>query len=469
MKPRKIEDILKEDLNDYVSEVDMKKLWSDIEQEVEAVEVKSTSKTNYITIAGLSVFVCGILLCLWMQEEDGSDLMLKQEVLNNATEIVESNVLVEDSFMQKVEIEENAKFEQKIMSNEFEILKDNQKEIGKTNGASINFERGNIELSTQKDESQTIPAETKIFAENEDFKFKNKGNNTPKSIFNTTVSPLAIEELKALNTTFVDSTFLRIENLLKQNQLTAESENEDYRRKPDFQFSTGLYGGASLALRKLSDKSGENTDYLKMREDTETSLETLQTGLKIAVEHKSGVALQTGFQFMQITERFEFSGSRIRRDTIEDGIFAYLINPNGDTIPVYDQIVNTQEVNIQKLEYNRYRFLDIPLSAAYFVGDDDWSIGLHAGVVLNLALKTEGEIFDAFGEIQDLKETNFFKSNVGLTYRGAISGRYLINDNLQLEATVHGRFFPKTITRNTYHLNQKYTIVGLNVGLNYLF
>ncbi len=465
MKPRKIEDILKEDLNDYVSEVDMKKLWSDIEQEVEAVEVKSTSKTNYITIAGLSVFVCGILLCLWMQE-DGSDLMLKQEASNNATEIVESNMLAEDSFIQKVEIEENANFEQKSMSNEFKILKGKQKEIGKTNGASINFERGNIEFSTQKDKGQTISDETKIIAKTKGLKFKNKGVDAPKTIF---VSPLAFEELKELNTTFVDSTFLRIENLLKQNQLAEESENEDYRRKPDFQFSTGLYGGASLALRKLSDKSGENTDYLKMREDTETSLETLQTGLKIAVEHKSGVALQTGFQFMQITERFEFSGSRIRRDTIEDGIFAYLINPNGDTIPVYDQIINTQEVNIQKLEYNRYRFLDIPLSAAYFVGDDDWSIGLHAGVVLNLALKTEGEIFDAFGEIQDLKETNFFKSNVGLTYRGAISGRYLINDNLQLEATVHGRFFPKTITSNTYHLNQKYTIVGLNVGLNYLF
>ncbi len=478
MKPRKIEDILKEDLKDYASEVDIKKLWSDIEQEVEAVDMKPDSDFNPLIILGLTLFFCAILFSLWRQNEnqffDGNQVVTK-----TAHQIETERILKTESAVNKMptisDDDEKVNLEKRETLVTSHILNREEKGTKEVNNLNIAYQERDIEYSTQINSfSENVKRnDTAIAVTDEDINSNNFRGETKGSteIIREETSPFIFNEIQPLEANFVDSTMLKIENLLKADLLAKQNENEDYRRKPDFQFSIGAYGGASLALRDLSDKTGDAIEYLQMRDDTETTLETLQTGLKAAVEHKSGVTLQTGLQIMQLTERFEFSGSRIRRDTIEDGLFGYLINPNGDTIPVYDQIINTEEASFEKRVFNRYRFLDIPVSVAYFLGDGDWSVGVQAGVVVNLALRTKGEMLNESEEIKDLSasDTDFFKSSVGLSYRGALSGRYLINDNLQVEATVHGRYFPNSFTTDIYSLSQKYTVFGVNVGVNYLF
>jgi len=483
MKPRKIENILKEDLNDYVSKVDVRQLWADIEQEVETIPVQPESDSNFnrFAIIGLVLFFCAVLYSLDNGGENRS-LILEKGDTQMVFEDDSKDVAKEEKSTSKYVFEEDGQESKttNLIGNEENTIKTgrkisfasqtedneliiNNKELANSNSFTTVGLSNNGVVERSKPNFNSIP-----------FSSLNKSIEEVKTnskISNVTISPPLLDEILPINATFVDTTFLNIADLLKSDLQMKQGENEAYGRRSDFQISTGTYAGASLALRDLSDKTGEAIDYLQKRDNTETSLETLQAGLKVAVEHKSGIALQTGVQMMQITERFEFSGSRIRRDTVENGLYGFLINPNGDTIPVYDQIINTEELTLEKRTFNRYRFLDIPISVGYYLGESDWSIGLQAGIVVNLALKTKGEIFQRNEEITDLEANgnNLFKSNVGLSYRAALSGRYLINDNLQLEASVHARYFPKTFTQSSYSLNQKYTVLGVNVGANYLF
>ena len=101
MKPRKIEDIIKDDLKDYASEVDIKKLWSDIEQEVDAVDMKPDSDFNPLIMLGLALFFCAILFSLWKQSENQL-FAGNQAVTKTARQIETERILKTESAVNKI-------------------------------------------------------------------------------------------------------------------------------------------------------------------------------------------------------------------------------------------------------------------------------------------------------------------------------------------------------------------------------
>ncbi len=170
-------------------------------------------------------------------------------------------------------------------------------------------------------------------------------------------------------------------------------------------------------------------------------------------------------------ECFQFRGATFKDVFVEDGLIGYEININLDTIPVYSDIVYTQEIIHNKDYQNHYRLFEIPLLIGYQKNLGEWSLGIHAGVYTNIALQTSGMIFtpDVDFAFIDTEQSDYFQSNIGLSYYIGGEGKYLINDKLSLSFSPHLRIFPKSFTNNDHGIDQKYTIAGLNLGIDFRF
>ncbi|MFX5964743.1 hypothetical protein ABTE57_19470, partial [Acinetobacter baumannii] len=73
---------------------------------------------------------------------------------------------------------------------------------------------------------------------------------------------------------------------------------------------------------------------------------------------------------------------------------------------------------------NRYRSIDIPVIMGYRFGDDNLSVGLNAGVIINISSWYQGVILDTSLAAVPITKTgiaNTYKNNIGLGLYGSIS------------------------------------------------
>ena len=240
-------------------------------------------------------------------------------------------------------------------------------------------------------------------------------------------------------------------------------------RRKSFSFSAGVQGSISFVDRKLeSDSSYFHLDLLDLRKKTERELEAIQAGLRLTVRHSSGLGLTSGVNYTQINERFRYNTTVSTVDTVY-GIKYYVITINNDTVPFYDDIPLEKKTTYRKVHYNKYRMIDVPVLADYRHEGRDFSLGIQAGVFVNVSLAAKGRFLAAENEFEDLSDTDIFRSKVGLSYYFGMSAGYLLNENLELTISPFMRLFPKSFTESSYGLTQRYNLFGLNVGAVYHF
>jgi hypothetical protein len=70
---------------------------------------------------------------------------------------------------------------------------------------------------------------------------------------------------------------------------------------------------------------------------------------------------------------------------------------------------------------------------------------------------------------QDVPLADLYRTNIGLSYHFGLTAGYMLNDHLEVFASPYMRHFPKSFTKASYGLEQRYNLYGLNVGLGYRF
>lgn len=248
--------------------------------------------------------------------------------------------------------------------------------------------------------------------------------------------------------------------------------NPDHKTEPsNLKFWTGVYGGASFINRSLSTKDGSGNVLLQNRNQYESPLEASHYGISIGVEYKDRFRFSSGIQQAVIAERLNFNETLTVVDSII-GVKVLRLNFVGDTIPIMGNIPRTTTTKNQLKVYNTYKLIDIPVTIGYhYTFKEKWNVGVQAGILVNISLKTKGGIYDKMLQEVNIEtnQSNIFKSKIGLNYHLGVSIGRSFSDKIELNFSPTVRFFPNDFSVQNYGLSQKYFLVGGDLGLRYRF
>ncbi|MFM2360803.1 MAG: hypothetical protein RLY16_2796 [Bacteroidota bacterium] len=230
------------------------------------------------------------------------------------------------------------------------------------------------------------------------------------------------------------------------------SSNRDY-----FDF----YFGPDVAMKQYADTA--NSVYLQKRKESTKVISAFSAGMRYTRVFGNGVSFRTGFNYSQINEKFSFVKSNLVQ-------LIYVIDPvTGDTTGS-ERITGTR----YKTTYNRFKSLDIPLLIGYEMGNNRWHTNFNAGVVLNVYNWQKGDVLDtAFQPVQITtgKASNpyQYKTNAGLSFSGAVSVYYQLNARLHLMAEPYIRYHFSPISNSAMSLQEKFTTIGMRLGVRFDF
>ncbi len=246
------------------------------------------------------------------------------------------------------------------------------------------------------------------------------------------------------------------------------TENLSAMHQQPFSYAANVQGSLSFVEKKLAAKDSLSNSLLPLRNKTERELEAFQVGLGFTVLHRSGFGLSSGLNYTQINERFRFNQAISSIDTVY-GIKYLVVNLDNDTIPIYGDVPHEKKTTYQKEYYNKYRMFDIPVLLGYHHKGRNYSIGVQAGVFVNLSLSAQGQIMQSATEFTNIGTAGVFRSNIGMSYYLGLSAGRFINKNLEAYISPFMRHYPKDFAKESYGIRQRYNLYGVNMGMRYFF
>lgn len=228
-----------------------------------------------------------------------------------------------------------------------------------------------------------------------------------------------------------------------------------------------VYTGPTISTRKLSSRAEDVSTYIAQRDSTESSRLSWHAGLRLGYWHHSGITARIGAHYTQVNERFDyvngsFVGSVTRIDTFFDS-GGNIIDIDTVLVPVSGQRIKTT--------HNRYHTVDIPLLLGYQVSQNNWTFGIQAGPVFNVAFVKKGDILSPIdGEpvsISDNKPMQYpaYKDKLGMSIYASAHIAHRIGYRTLVYAEPHLHHRLKTLTLDSYPIDQRQTNIGLSIGL----
>ena len=203
---------------------------------------------------------------------------------------------------------------------------------------------------------------------------------------------------------------------------------------------------------------------------TETPLEAIELGLNISYFPTEGFYLRTGLSFTQINERFDWQSISYSRDTLTGVLLLVELDEQGDTLSKSIGLgQGTTTTSYQAKIYNSIRLLDLPLIIGYRFQSSAWHFGLETGVYFNLLQTAEGRILDINRQVRKLETTSVLKKRIGLSLYGAIRISYQLTDQWAISFAPNLRYQLGKNTRDEYELEQWYHLLGMQMGVGYVF
>ena len=237
-------------------------------------------------------------------------------------------------------------------------------------------------------------------------------------------------------------------------------------------WAVDLTYGPGYALRSMIPKSSESTGYAVLREQHEMVVYDQTIQARISYISKWGVAARAGINYGHTVEKFSLIRDSVTRSTTTITIDTFF-NPDGSFTITTDTMNIPTPGRLEKIKYNHHRTLQIPIILAYETRLGDWTFHLNGGVMMNFLLDRKGEILNPSNQVSDISTNggtyDAFNDQWGMLLTASVGANYRLTD--QLHATIEPtlRHTLKSITSSSYPLDQKYTMINLNIGLRYEF
>jgi len=231
-----------------------------------------------------------------------------------------------------------------------------------------------------------------------------------------------------------------------------ESERDAAANKRYFE----IYGGPDYAIRSFDDTA--NSAYMQKRKESTRFASAFSAGIRYTRVFNNAMSFRTGINFSQVNEKFTFVQGNIIQ-------VVYVTDANGDTTGSYATTATRY-----KTTFNKYRTIDIPLLIGYEMGNGRFHTNLSAGVIVNVYSWQKGDVLDtAYKPISISTGGNAspyqFKTNMGIGLMGSASVYYKLNKRLHLLAEPYIRYNMSAANKADITLKQKFTTIGLRLGL----
>lgn len=229
--------------------------------------------------------------------------------------------------------------------------------------------------------------------------------------------------------------------------------------------------GLFSPFKKLENVIVEPNNVFLLRQQDEQSQLGINAALFFSIRKQGNpFYFKTGLSWSRFSERMPINYNYIRQDTTK-GIISVTVSQSGDTITyIYGDIINQRNVNGSKTRYHHFNHWDVPL----FIGADKrfgrWSIGVEAGININLSQSVVGSILHSDTSFASINISNpAFKSRLGLSYSAALLlGRDFYKAG-RLYLAIRTRWFPSPFSSEQNNISQSYHFIGANLGYMYTF
>lgn len=321
---------------------------------------------------------------------------------------------------------------------------------------STNTDLGKEEVTSSKKEEITTNTATP----------KNGTNDALVTIPEKEVAPSA-DTTSTLNKPTIDSNFV---DSLKEPTDGNPSQKIDQSDEKKWAFSNGASFVYGRGLRILSNQNSAPQNYVQTRKDSETTLDAIRAKIDFRLENRNGFYLQSGLEYEQINERFDFYREREVVEPVDDQLLAIFYAMDGST----SQLFGTKEVELtswlRKKTFNRYSRIDVPILLGYHSTKKEKRLGwfVEGGISMNFWFKAKGEILDINDELLTFEDqTDLFKKRTGISLLGAAGLTYRITNKISLSASPEVKYNLNSITNSNQPLKQKYVNIGLGLGIRY--
>jgi opacity protein-like surface antigen len=221
-----------------------------------------------------------------------------------------------------------------------------------------------------------------------------------------------------------------------------------------------IYVAPDYALRTLTDTA--NSVYLQKRKQSAVFSSAFSAGARYTRVFNNGMSVKFGLNFSQINEKFSYVQSSVIQTT-------YTIDPaTGDTTGSY-----TVRGTRYKTTYNHYRSIDIPVTIGYEFGNGRLHTNINAGLIANIYSWQKGDVLDtnyipvSITTGKDGSSLYQFKTNVGLGATAGVSLYYKLTEQIHFLAEPYIRYNFQPMSSGNLTLRQKYTTIGLRLGLRF--
>ena len=390
-----------------------------------------------------------------------------QNGLNDENNVgdIKNQVVAQDIIVDNKEVQENIQSSLNFQNqNSSDEARASQTLTSNANSTTANTAELNIdnEIDEDKisDESASLYKQyNAIINKTRELKGKNLSKMVERSeeIF---IAPLQIEEVSSLESAHKFS--------LPKEKLICPSFNN-----LRFGVFVEAFYSNDFGMRALSYNGPVgDVDYLNIRNDTEQANYSFSTGARVSFMLPSGFGAKTGINYSQINETFKFEDPESKQT--KKVIIKEYQWENG---VVVDSTEVTKEIEIPGrltvINQNRYRILDLPLLFTYEWGHKKrLYYSVTAGPMFNIRFTQRGKFLDP----ETLSPVDFssdsgnykaFTTNIGTSMFMSFALNYQLGNGLDVFVEPNLRYFLKDATVNTYLLNQRYTVLGLGMGVKY--
>jgi hypothetical protein len=344
---------------------------------------------------------------------------------------------------------------------------DTKAAIAETTNSIANKSNTEPSLEKKQLQAQIVPAaifppHSNNYEENQDLINANQETNITenKAIAKTAEKQSATKQAAYASLASLDLLNPTLEVDLEEGLFKNDPECAKFS-KGQIRIFAEILASPDFTFRQLDPKNPSDLEYAEFRAQTESPEYNFSTGLRFSAVSGFGLALRSGVNYSQISEKFEYINETEEVTTI-------IRDMNGNPI---DTIV---EMGTRyKTTYNKYRTLDIPILLGYEINYKKFTFALNGGAYLNLVFEQKGDFLSPL----DYQPVNFssnnpnafpaFKDRLDIGWYGSLGIHYRITPRLQLLVEPHFKLYPKSFTQDNYIVDQKYFTTGVFFGIRH--
>ena len=247
-----------------------------------------------------------------------------------------------------------------------------------------------------------------------------------------------------------------------------EPKNVKLKKDRVFFSKLSLIGHGYAGLKKLTPKTRDFNTLAKIREQTETTLETVQLGLVLELAKVGQFSLSSGINWTQISERLNYTLSE-NEVVLFEGTKYLVSNLAGSLIEIEGELEEVYLQNTHFIKFNQYRFVDVPLLIGFTSRIGKWNMNLEAGPYFNISLNSKGSILDVDLDFLRLDSEDVLKDRIGVSLGLNANFERALGEHFSVQFGPSFRWMPSSLSYESNPIDQRYILLGLNAGLSYRF